>query len=184
MNPLLSCPSVDEETDGENHATRHSKYRCKTGFGPVNESLLLVSDDDEVGECAKGADTNHHTDAGGKEGETDGSFIEAVLVSVDEREGCDEQVKDTVCDGDVKSHKSDDRRYEEELHRSDDGVLELLLRGLAIIKLTSEVRIAGFLAEPGYLAFENKRGEGLLHHEPGERNENTTLQHGQIPCVA
>lgn len=184
VNPLLSCPSIDEEADWENHTTRHGQNRSKTGLGSVSESLLLIPDDNEVGERAEGADTDHHTDTGGKESETDGALVEAVLIPIDEGEGRDEEVEDTVCDGDVESHKSDDRCDEEELYRSDDGVLELVLRGLAIIELASEVRVASFLAEPGYLAFENERGESLLHHEPRERNEDTTLQLDQIPCTA
>jgi len=64
--------------------------------------------DDTVRHGAKDGNTNEHANTGGKEGGAASTLIETVIHGEDEREGGEEQVENTVGDGNVERHESND----------------------------------------------------------------------------
>lgn len=154
-------PPVNKQPDRQRDAARDRKRGRDPDLGPVRDALSLVPFDHPVRQLPEADDAEHHAQTGGQEREAAVALAEAVVLRVHEREGGNKKIQDPVRDGDVQGHERDDGRQQQQLHRPDDGVLELLLGRQPPRELAAQLRVPRLLAKPEGLVLQDDGGERL-----------------------
>ena len=177
MHAVVRCPAIEEDTQWQADSTRNCQEHRETVLR-LRVALSLVLLDVFVGHGTQHAHSNDHTNAHTKIRETDSARGEVILAFEDKSHGCEEQVQDTVVDGDVQGHQKYDGREEQHLHWARDGAYEDLFGRETVVELGAKVHVAGLLLEALDLIIEDSLVESLTAEE-GEGDAKGATEDGE-----
>lgn len=179
MNAVVRGPAVDENTYGKANGAGECKTEWEAMFR-LRFALGLLLADDLVRHDAQACHADDHTHTYTNVGKSDGARGELVLAFKNECDGREEEIEDTVVDGNVERHKTHDGGKEEHLHGSNDSTDEDLLGREVLSEFGAKLVFSSFFSELCCFAFEQ---DGVVRLTPDDEEDDTkcTTEDGQDP---
>lgn len=186
MNLLFCSPTINEQTSGDQQDAGDHHVVRKSIFGDRSNALLDSFPHETVAHFHGIKETQERPDAGTKVRESCGACVEAVLALKDEREGCEEEVEETVEHGDVDAHEGRDGGEEQNFHRPNEGFLPELGLGFGLARGLSGVPcwVSGFFAQLFGFLFEDRGFEGFFENEPAGYHDDAAGHRDDPECPA